>query len=133
MCTISKNVSSKSIIKYIKFKLNEKQCIKTGNPTHCWAGNNGRLVRLFNPLWEERTRGHTAAASWAVTRRTPGALSSCEFETPYLLKEEYRDNVNSGTYWVGKFLVVVISSIYNMGFDLAGYAFFSPRDRTTNR
>ena len=74
--------------------------------------NNGRLVRFPNPLWKEMTRETTAAASWAVARRTPGALLIRERETRYLLNGEYMYNVNSGTVWLYTFLVVVISSRY---------------------
>ena len=58
-------------------------------------------------------------------RQTPGALSSHEQETPYPMKGKYRNNGNSSTAWVYTFLVVVISSIYEVGFDLAGDAFFA--------
>ena len=118
MCTIIMNWSSKISIKNIKYKLNEQQYNETGSPARCWATNNGRPVRCCKTLWEEGIRGTTAAASWAVTRWTPGALSTREIETPYLLKGKYRDNGNSGAAWVYSFIVVVISSIYFLIFSI---------------
>ena len=44
-------------------------------------------------------------------RRTSGALSICDCETPYLLKGKYRENGNSSAAWVYNFIVVVISRI----------------------
>ena len=57
-------------------------------------------------------------------RRTPGALSSRDRETPYLLKVKYKFNVNSGSAWVYTFLVVVIYSVYEVRLDLSGDALF---------
>ena len=108
------NEPSKICIKHVKYKLNGKQYIGTGSLARCQVVNNGLLVRWRNPLCEESIRGTTYAASWAVTRRIPGALSSLERETPYLLKRKYRDNGNSGSTWVYTFIVVVISSIYSL-------------------
>ena len=59
-----------------------------------------------------------------MTRQTPVALYIREYKMPYLLKGKYRDNENIGSSLVYIFLVVVISSIYEVIFDLAGDALF---------
>ena len=112
MCTISTNLSSKIIIRHIKYKLNEQQCIHMGNPARCQAVNNDYPVRCINPPWEERTRRTPAAAYLSVMRRTPRALSRRELKTPYLMKGKYRENGNSVSAWVYNFIPVAISIIY---------------------
>ena len=96
-----------------------------GSSTRCRSVNNGRQGQCRNPLWEERTKGNISAASWAVTRWTPGMLLIRERKTPYLLKGEYRGNGNSGTSWVYTFLVVAVYSIYEVGLDMAEDLFFA--------
>ena len=102
MYTISMSRSSKSIINHIKYKLNEQLYIETVHPAHCQSVNIDWPVRCCNPLWEGRTRATATAASWAMTRRASGVLSSHECKTHQLLKGKFRDNVNSGAAWVYK-------------------------------
>ena len=71
-------------------------------PAHCRDVNIGRPVRCCKTLWERRTIGTAVAASWAVTRQTPGTLSIRERETTHLLKGKWSDNGNRVADWVYK-------------------------------
>ena len=89
MYTISTNGSPKSIIKHIKYKLNEQQYIEMGRTACCRTVNIVRPARCRNPLCEGRTRGIAAlppdlwrdvrmACCWAVNTRRPTSLMGSE-------------------------------------------------------
>ena len=111
MYTIITNGSAKIIIKHVKYKLNEQKYFETKTdaqrvikpwtreapPPEGGGVCNISLPVLFqNPLWEVRTRGTAASASWSVMIQTTGALSSRECEMPHLLKGAFGSNGNSG-------------------------------------